>query len=95
MMLISILSLLTVKPAHAQSTSKPSIPQFSIKLVDNSHDVPAYNTTDPFTGATIIHPQQHIDNKTIELKIKTLEKNEERINNKLKELQTKLKEVMK
>lgn len=34
---------------------KPSIPEFTVKLVDNSYDVTTTYSIDPFTGENIIH----------------------------------------
>jgi hypothetical protein len=42
---------------HAQS--KPSVPEFTVKLVDNSYDVPPTQTTDPYTGTKTI-PGYHV-----------------------------------
>ena len=49
---ISCLTLLTVKPANAQTIPKPSVPEFTLKFVDHSYDVPptTTTTTDPYTG---------------------------------------------
>jgi hypothetical protein len=37
----------------AQSTPKPSVPEFTVKYVDNSYYVPPTTTTDPYTGETV------------------------------------------
>ena len=57
------------KPTAAQSIPKPSVPEFTVQLVDNSYDVPAIQTIDPYTGEKITHPSHHVENKTIEIKI--------------------------
>ena len=68
---ISSLSLLTVKPATAQSVTKPSIPEFTAKYVDHSYDIPPTYGTDQYTGKTIVTKDgEHIDNRTIEITIK-------------------------
>ena len=68
---ISSLSLLMVKPASAQSIPKPSVPEFTVKYVDNSYDVPPTYETDQYTGKTIVtHDGYHVDNRSIELRIK-------------------------
>ncbi len=73
------LTLLTINPANAQSTAyptpypeipKPAVPQFTVKLIDSSYDIAASNSTDPYTGQTITQPSQHIEARTIEIKIK-------------------------
>ena len=53
---------------------KPSIPEFTLKLVANPYDVPPTNSTkiDPYTGeetVTII-PGYHVENKLIEITIR-------------------------
>jgi hypothetical protein len=69
-MTIASLSLLMAKPAFAQSTPKPSVPEFTIKYVDRSYDIKTYNSTNPYTGETIIHPGYHVENQTIDVIIK-------------------------
>ena len=82
-LLMSCPTLLDVKPTNAQTTPKPSVPAFTLKLVDNSYDVPPLPattpsyTTDPYTGKQIIQnpgstavPGYHVENITIELSIK-------------------------
>ncbi|MGA2385673.1 MAG: hypothetical protein ABSG33_03985 [Candidatus Bathyarchaeia archaeon] len=64
------LTLLTVKPANAQTTPTVSVPEFTVKFIDNSYNIPANTTIDPFTGKTVTIPAQHINNQTIELSIK-------------------------
>jgi hypothetical protein len=49
---ISILALFTDKPASAQSIPKPSVPQFTVQYIYNSHYVQPTTTTDPYTGQT-------------------------------------------
>jgi hypothetical protein len=63
-------SLIIVESAFAQSIPKPSVPEFTLKLVDNSYSVPATVTIDPFTGANVTQPSHRVDNKTIEVIIK-------------------------
>jgi len=48
---------------------KPSVPQFSVKLVDYSYEVYPVPTTDPYTGPITI-PGYRVENKTIEVTIK-------------------------
>jgi hypothetical protein len=49
---LSSMVILTAKPANAQTPTKPSVPVFSIKLVDSSYDVPPDTTVtvDQYTG---------------------------------------------
>jgi len=68
MLLIPILvltSLVIVESSLAQSTSKPSIPEFTLKLIDDSYDVPPTTTVNPYTGKTETsggyHVQGHLE----------------------------------
>lgn len=53
--------------------AKPSVPEFTLKYVDYSYDVPpkTTSTTDPYTNETITTtiPGRHVENKTIEATI--------------------------
>jgi hypothetical protein len=66
--------LMLVGSASAQSTPKPSAPQFTLQYADFSYDVPSTTSTvtDPFTGKQITTTNNgyHVDNRTIILKIK-------------------------
>jgi len=55
--------------ATVQAQSKLSVPEFTVKLVDNSYDVPPTQTTDPYTGTTTI-PSYHVEKIEIEINIK-------------------------
>ncbi|MCL2691489.1 MAG: hypothetical protein FWE56_04445 [Candidatus Bathyarchaeota archaeon] len=65
-----------VAPVFAQAGYKPSVPQFTVKLIDNSYDVSPSTTTvtDPFTGqeTTTTNPGHHVVDRTIEVTIKNL-----------------------
>jgi hypothetical protein len=76
---ISCLTLQTVKPANAETDIKapvpiPAVPEFTIKYVDHSYDVPTTTTsqTDPYTGkvTTETHEGYHVKNFTIDIAIK-------------------------
>jgi hypothetical protein len=49
---------------------KPSVPQFSLKLIDNSYDTPPSSTTNSYTGVTTTKPGYHVYNRSIEVTIK-------------------------
>ena len=72
LIIILIPSSLTAVVAVQASTS--SVPEFTLKLVDNSYDVPSSTTTttDPYTGeqAVTTHPGYHVENRTVEVTIK-------------------------
>lgn len=67
------LSILMAEPATAQTISKPSPPEFTLKYVDNSYDVPptATSTIDPYTGKTVTTttPGYHVEDKAIEITV--------------------------
>jgi hypothetical protein len=67
LMAISSASLLIVKPTNAQTLPTPSIPQFSLKFVDSSYDVPTSVTTDPFTGQNTTMQGYHVQQSTLEI----------------------------
>jgi hypothetical protein len=71
---LTSLLILTVTPINVQAASTPSVPQFSVKLVDSSYDVPPSSTTtvDQYTGKeiTTTKPGYHIEQKSIEVTIK-------------------------
>ncbi len=67
---MTISSLIIVKPASAQSIPKPSMPEFTLKYVDYSYDVPSTSSIDPFTGNNSPINGYHVEGRTIELSIK-------------------------
>jgi len=71
--LLALSSLVMVGCAFAQSIPKPSVPEFTLKYVDNSYDVPpkTTSTTDPYTNKTTTTtiPGYHVENKTIQATI--------------------------
>jgi len=81
-MAVSCLTLM-VKPASAQASPTPSVPEFTVKFVDNSYDVPPVPstaptyTTDPYWGnQTLLSPGSpaipgyHVQKINAELRIK-------------------------
>ena len=50
--------------------SKPSVPEFTVKIVDKSYNEPSTQSTDPYTGKTTTHPSYRVENKVIEITIK-------------------------
>jgi hypothetical protein len=63
-------SLVMVEPAFSQSISKPSVPEFTAKLIDSSYDITPTSTIDAFTGQTVTHAGSHVEARTIEIRIK-------------------------
>jgi hypothetical protein len=65
-----VLSASTVSFVQTEtSIPKPSVPTFTVQLVDRSYDVPASSSVDPYSGQTINHPGYHVENYSIELTI--------------------------
>jgi len=69
-LLLTSLLVLSVTSTNIQATSKPSIPQFTIKLVDNSYDVPPTQSTNPYTGEVTTQTGYRIEDMRIEVTIK-------------------------
>jgi hypothetical protein len=67
---MSCLTLLTAKPTNAQTISQPSVPEFTVKVIDYSYDVPATYSIDKFTGQTITHEGYHVDNQSVTVIVK-------------------------
>lgn len=70
MLIVLILTVIPSKLAVG-SVTKPSVPEFSLKSIENPYDIPPTTTIDPYTGKTMITDfGRHIENKSIEMKIK-------------------------
>ncbi len=52
------------------ANSTPSVPQFTIKQVDRSYDVPTTYSKNQYTGETITHQGYHVQNLTLDIIIK-------------------------
>jgi hypothetical protein len=68
----AVSSLLMVRAAPASASKpKPSVPEFTVKYVDNSYDVPPTYDIDQYTGKQVIIKEgHHVDNRMIEVTIK-------------------------
>jgi hypothetical protein len=69
---LAVSSLIVVSSAFAQAIPKPSVPEFNVKLIDSSYVIPETTTIDPYTGQTVTHPSQHVEARTIEIRIKNV-----------------------
>ena len=49
---------------------KPSVPEYTLVLVDSSYDVPTTYSIDPYTGENVTHHGYHVEDKKIGMKIK-------------------------
>jgi hypothetical protein len=69
--ILAVSSLIIVKPAFAQSTPKPSVPEFTIKSTEHSYDVPPIYGIDQFTGQNItIQEGAHYQWETLDFTIR-------------------------
>lgn len=69
--LILAASTILTAPVASASITKPAVPEFTLKYVDHSYDVPTTYGTDPYTGATIITQEgYHVQNNSVEVIIK-------------------------
>jgi hypothetical protein len=59
-----------VESAFAQSIPKPSLPEFTLYLVNHYYDVPATTVTDPYSGNKTTYPGFRVNNITIDITIK-------------------------
>jgi hypothetical protein len=69
-MVLAVSSLIVVSAVFAQAIPKPSVPEFTIKLVAHPYDVPTTYEIDQNTGVNITYPGYHVENKSIEVTIK-------------------------
>lgn len=71
--ILALSSLLMIKPIDAQTIPKPSVPEFSVSLVDRSYTSPpkTYSKTDPYTNktTTLTAPGDYVAKFTLDVKI--------------------------
>lgn len=67
--ILAVSSMLIVLSADAQTT-KPSIPQFTVNYIDLSYDIPTTTSINQYTGQTETHQGYHVENITLQLKIR-------------------------
>jgi hypothetical protein len=68
---LTITSLMIIESACAQSIPKPPAPEFNLKYVDYSYDVPPVYGTNPYNGNTeIIESGRHVYQEYVEVWIK-------------------------
>jgi hypothetical protein len=68
-LILTLSSSIMIETSFA-SITKPSIPQFTVEVVDSSYDVPTSYSIDPYTGATVTNPAKHVDNRTLEFTVR-------------------------
>lgn len=68
---LALSDLVMAQSAFAQQIPKPSVPEFTVRYVDSSYDVPPTYGIDQYTGKTVITKQgYHIDGRMVEFTIK-------------------------
>ena len=72
LILANVMHLGTVQAyTDVSEISKPSVPEFTLRYVDLSYDVPSTYGVDEFTGKTVITQEgYHVDNQSIAFRIK-------------------------
>lgn len=74
LLLVTILvisSLMMVEYVSAQTIPIPSVPEFTLKVVEHPYDIAPTTTIDPYTGkTTITNYGYHVENKSVEIAIK-------------------------
>jgi hypothetical protein len=68
-LLMLLLPSLLILP-FCSATTKPSVPEFTVNLTDSSYETQPTSSVNPYTGQTVTTPSQHVEARTIEVKIK-------------------------
>ncbi len=59
--------LIMLHAAYSQTTTAPSVPEFTVKYVDLSYDVPPTYGVDQYTGKTVVVDDgYHVDNRSLQ-----------------------------
>jgi hypothetical protein len=70
LVILLVVTSATQLTVNAQTIPKPSVPEFTVRYVDNSYDVPTTTSIDPYTGKTITNQGYHVEKISTELAIK-------------------------
>jgi hypothetical protein len=70
LVLVGAVGFVTAQASDFSSIPTPSVPEFTVTIVDSSYDVSTTYSTDPYTGETIPIEGYHVERRTIEVKIK-------------------------
>jgi hypothetical protein len=57
---LAVSNLINIESASAQTMHKPSVPEFTLKLIDNSYDVAPTTKVNPYTGKTETSRGYHV-----------------------------------
>ena len=69
--LLALSGLIMVGSVSAQSTPKPSVPEFTLELLAHPYYVPPTYEIDPYTGEEVLTAEgYHVENKSVEITIK-------------------------
>jgi hypothetical protein len=69
-LLLAAPSLLMVQSAACTQIPQPSVPSFTVQLVDCSYDIPAIASSDPYTGEIVFQPGYRVENITLQIQVK-------------------------
>lgn len=67
-LLLAVSASLTLPYPSAQAAT-PSVPQFTLNVIDNSQVISSTKVTDPYTNETITHSDYTLENITVHLKV--------------------------
>jgi hypothetical protein len=75
LLLSTLAGIMYLGTAHASidvnSVPEPSVPEFTLRYVDYSYDIPPVYGVDQYTGETVLKQHgEHVDKRTIEIKIR-------------------------
>jgi len=69
-LILAASSILYIESATAQPIPNPSVPEFTVKQIDQSYDISPSTTTNPYTGEPTTNPGHHVSKLSIEVTIK-------------------------
>ena len=69
-LVLTSLMVFSVNFVNVCAVDKPSVPQFSVKFIDKSYDVPPTQTKDPYTGETTTQHGYRVNDGWLEVTIK-------------------------
>jgi hypothetical protein len=69
-LIVILIASSTILFQTTSATAEPSVPEFTVKLVDESYDVTPSASTNPYTGEATTTPSYHVKKVSIEITIK-------------------------
>jgi hypothetical protein len=70
LVLVGAVGFVAAQASDFSSIPAPSVPEFTVTIVDSSYNVSTTYSTDPYTGKTTPIEGYHVERRTIEVKIK-------------------------